>query len=212
METPPADRPQDAVRTPWEPTAVPDTPTSRRCQVVRDPASGASTARHPPRPARRDPRGPPAPAARVRAATPRSRAEGRRQRRRDGGATGTCGTGTPHGRKTTATLRPRPARAVEDGCPGQRSRLPGRGEPACAGGAPSRVGWCSPSGCDARSGMAGFPGSGTCLGGFASRALGAQPLINVPFCPDNAIVAGFSGGFDRCLLSANCGSPLCTLS
>ena len=69
VETPPADRPQDAVRTPWEPTAVPDTHTSRRFQVVRDPASGASPARHPPRPARRDPRGPPAPAARVRAAT-----------------------------------------------------------------------------------------------------------------------------------------------
>jgi hypothetical protein len=200
---------------------VPDTPTSRRCQVVRDPASGASTARHPPRPARRDPRGPPAPAARVRTATPRSRAEGRRQRRRDGGATGTCGTGTPHGRKTTATLRPRPARAVEDGCPGQRSRLAGprrtphalparvvearpprRGEPACAGGAPSRVGWCSPSGCDARSGMAGFPGSGTCLGGFASRALGAQPLINLSFCPDNAILVGFSGSFASYPLSA----------
>src|SRR4030042_2039784 len=29
-----------------------------------------------------------------------------------------------------------------------------------------------------------------------------EPLINLPFCPDNAILAGFSGSFARCPLSA----------
>src|SRR4030065_798420 len=29
-----------------------------------------------------------------------------------------------------------------------------------------------------------------------------QPLINLPFCPDNVIVGGFSGSFARCPLSA----------
>jgi hypothetical protein len=30
----------------------------------------------------------------------------------------------------------------------------------------------------------------------------AEPLINWPFCPDNAILDGFSGSFARYLLSA----------
>jgi hypothetical protein len=30
----------------------------------------------------------------------------------------------------------------------------------------------------------------------------AEPLINWPFCPDNAILDWFSGSFARCLLSA----------
>src|SRR4030042_594678 len=29
-----------------------------------------------------------------------------------------------------------------------------------------------------------------------------QPLINLPFCPDNTIIVGFSGSFARCPLSA----------
>src|SRR4030042_5254381 len=29
-----------------------------------------------------------------------------------------------------------------------------------------------------------------------------EPLINLPFCPNNAIMAGFSGSFARCPLSA----------
>jgi hypothetical protein len=37
-------------------------------------------------------------------------------------------------------------------------------------------------------------------------------LINRPFCPDNTISVEFSGSFDRCLLSANRGSPLGALS
>jgi hypothetical protein len=30
----------------------------------------------------------------------------------------------------------------------------------------------------------------------------AEPLINVTFCPDNAILAGFAGSFAPCPLSA----------
>ena len=40
----------------------------------------------------------------------------------------------------------------------------------------------------------------------------AEPLIHRQFCPDNVILAWFSGRFARCLFSANQGASLCTLS
>ena len=158
--TPPADLPprppQDAVPAPRQPTAVPDTPTSRRCRMGRDTASASP---HPPRPVRRDPRGPLAPAPSACAATPRSTAEVRRQTRRAGGATRAGGTGMHYERRGAAALRHRCARAVGDGGPGPavpqaaprrtpralpalgvEERTLCRGEPARAGGAPSHAG------------------------------------------------------------------------
>ena len=211
MGTPPSvhDRPQDTVLTPREPAALPDTPTWRRFRVVRDTASGSSTARHPPRTATRGPRGPAAPAAAVgpalachpapapcvtrppharapaastRAATTRRGAEVQRQARRDGDATRSCGTETPHGRRAAAPLRPRRGRAVGDGWSGPEvpqaeprrtprslpsrgveESPPRRGEPARAGGAPSRAGYCSHGETDALPGEAGPPGLGSVL-------------------------------------------------
>ena len=54
------------------------------------------------------------------------------------------------------------------------ARRPRHREPPRAGGAPSRMGWCSLSWRDALPGVAGSPGPGRGLGSVASRALGAQ--------------------------------------
>ena len=89
-----------------EPAAWPDTPASRRCRVGLAPASASSVSRHPPRPARRDPRGPPALAASAHGHTPEQRGGtargqacgGSRPRLRPGYATraqAVCGPATP---------------------------------------------------------------------------------------------------------------------
>jgi len=129
----------------------------------------------------------------ARAATPRSRVEGRREARRDGGAARPCDTDTPHGRRGAAAGRHREARAWGDRRPGPAvpqagprrtpralpalvvaARLPRHREPSRAGEAPSRVGWCSWSWRDALPGVAGSPDPGRGLSRVASRALGAQ--------------------------------------
>ncbi len=145
--------PQDDVSAPREPTAWPDTPTSRRCRGRLDTASGPSASRYPPA-TRRVPPGAPHeghPLLRpAHAATPRSSTAGRHQAWRDGSTTRSCATGTPHG------------------------RAPRRGTPARAGRAPSRVGWGSLSWRDAFPGRGGPPDLGSFLGGFSPRAAGAQ--------------------------------------
>src|SRR5215216_1308434 len=40
---------------------------------------------------------------------------------------------------------------------------------------------------------------------FHSDEIEAEPLINRPFCPDKAILAGFSGSFAQCPLSVLAG-------
>jgi len=103
-------------------------------------------------------------------ATPSSRAERLRQARRASGSTPACGTGTPHGRRAAAALRPRRARSVggaESG--GPCSACPWRGSTPAS---PRRTCTCErstvPCGvvlpvwvrCPLRSGRGSSPGQG----------------------------------------------------
>ena len=165
---------------------------SRRCRIGRDPASGAAAYRPPLVPPGAThvghplllPEGPlPHPGAGRRCgakpgammASPTPAARGHHagaglRRPCDTSERGPWGTGAASRGPQAGPrrmLRALPSRVVA-------VRPPRRKKPARAGGASSRLGWCSLAWRNALTGGAGSPGLGRGLCGFASRARGAQ--------------------------------------